>query len=115
MLGRESSNDLAAYVVWVPELGAKVQNVPVGMALVPDKRARQYWDPGELLGADYERILPTPGPAWDVYLLYPRGVQWTSAAPPRPVFWMHQLGGVTNAPRLDPEVFRQHVERWLSA
>ncbi len=86
-----------------------------GMALVPDKRARQYWDPGELLGRDYQRILPTPGPAWDVYLLFPRGVQWTAAAPPKPIFWMHQLGGVTNAPRLDPDVFRQHVERSLRA
>lgn len=115
MLGRESSNDLAAYVVWVPELGAKVQNVADGMALVTDKRARQYWDPEELLGGDYQRILPTPGPAWDVYLLYPRGVQWTAAAPAKPAFWMHQLGGVTNAPRLDSEVFRQHVERSLRA
>ena len=85
------------------------------MSLVTDRRARSYWDPGETLGRAYQEILPTPGPAWDVYLLFARGVRWTTHLPPRPNFWMHQLGGVTNAPRLDPGVLKTHVTRMLQA
>jgi hypothetical protein len=31
------------------------------------------------------------GTAWDVYLVYERGVRWEGADPPAPSFWMHQL------------------------
>lgn len=60
-------------------------------------------------------MLPTPGPAWDVYLLFPRGARWNADLPPRPNFWMHQLSGVTDAPRLDPAVLKAHVEEMLRA
>lgn len=80
------------------------------MALIPDPRVRNYWDGGEVVGRAYEALLGTPGPAWDVYLLFRRGVRWHGSVPPKPDFWMHQLGGVTNAPRLDPDVLRAHVE-----
>ncbi|HLI94900.1 MAG TPA: hypothetical protein VKT72_02310 [Candidatus Baltobacteraceae bacterium] len=85
------------------------------MTLVTDARVRQYWDQGEVLGRAYEQLLPTPGPAWDVYLLFARGVRWVGQSPPKPNFWMHQLGGVTNAPRLDPVVLRSRVDRLLRA
>jgi hypothetical protein len=39
----------------------------------------------------FRRLLRLPVPAWDVYLLYPRGVQWTGELTPGPAFWMHQL------------------------
>lgn len=83
------------------------------MSLLPDRRVRNYWDGDETLGRAYGEMLPTPGPAWDVYLLFRRGVRWTGDLPPKPDFWMHQLGGVTNAPHLDPIVLRQHVEQLL--
>lgn len=85
------------------------------MSLLPDRRVRNYWDPDETLGRAYGEMLPTPGPAWDVYLLFRRGVRWTGTLPPKPDYWMHQLGGVTNAPRLDPIVLRQHLEQLLHA
>lgn len=85
------------------------------MTLVTDRRVRHYWDQDEVLGRAYQQTLPTPGPAWDVYLLFRRGVRWTETMPPKPDFWMHQLGGITNAPRLDPNVLRNHVERLLQA
>lgn len=113
ILAREPSTQLAAYVAWVPELGAQPKDVAGGMTLVPDPRAFHYWDAREVLGRAYGRILPTPGPAWDVYLLFRRGVRWAGATPPKPDYWMHQLGGVTSGPRLDPEVLRDHVEQLL--
>jgi hypothetical protein len=87
--------------------------VPSGTALVTDPRAKQYWDTVGWTDEAYGRILNTPGPAWDVYLLYGRGVRWTGSLPPQPEYWMHQLGGVTSAPHLDPDVLKQHVDALL--
>lgn len=99
----------------MPELGAHVDNVAAGTTLVSDPRIRHYWDEQERLGRFYETSLPTPGtPSWDVYLLYRPGITWTEAAPPTPAFWMHQLGGVTAAPHLDPDVFAQKARALLS-
>lgn len=87
--------------------------MPDATSVVQDPRARHFWDARELLGKFYERALPTPGtPSWDVYLLFPPGVRWTGSTPPKPSFWMHQLGGITTAPHLDPEVFAMEVERF---
>jgi hypothetical protein len=83
------------------------------MAIVTDSRARQYWDAQGWLDQAYGRVLQTPGPAWDVYLLYSRGSRWNDVLPPRPDYWMHQLGGVKSAPHLDPVVLNQHVEQLL--
>jgi hypothetical protein len=113
VLAHEPNADLAAYVVWVPELGAQPKDVAGGATLVSDSRAHHYWDAQELMGRAYERILPTPGTAWDVYLLFGRGVRWSESAPPKPTYWMHQLGGVTSGPRLDPDVLRDHVRQLL--
>lgn len=52
----------------------------------------------------------TTGPAWDVYLLYQAGIEWGDSAPPRPTFFMHQLGGrLPDASRLDGPKLRQAV------
>ncbi len=103
------------YAVWVPQLGAQRANVAQGMEIVPDPRVRDYWDPQQVLGRAYEQTLPTPGPAWDVYLVFRRGVRWTAPLPPRPNFWMHQLGGVTSAPHLEPVTLRNHVKQMLGS
>lgn len=115
VFAHETSPNLTAYVVWVPELGAKSENVPGGMALIPDKRANNYWDAQELLGHAYKTILPTPTVAWDVYLVYRAGVRWNGEAPPKPDYWMSQLEGTTAAPRLNPTVFKSHVDDLLFA
>jgi hypothetical protein len=96
---------LAAFVVWVPELGAQEKNVADGTKLVPDSRASQYWDPNESLGVEYGRVLPTPNAAWDVYMLFGTEAVWPKSGVPKPDFWMQQLDDVTAAPRLDGEVF----------
>lgn len=99
--------------MWVPQLGAQRQHVPSGAALITDKRARQYWDGDGWLGDAYGRVLATPYSAWDVYLLYARGVRWTEELPPKPTYWMHQLSGVRSAPHLDPEILKQHADQLL--
>lgn len=99
----------------MPQLGAQRSNVASGAALVTDSRALQYWDASGWLGDAYGRVLKTPGSAWDVYLLYRRGIRWTGELPPKPDYWMHQLSGVTDAPHLDPAVLLRHVEALLHA
>lgn len=99
----------------MPELGAHIGNVAAGTTLVSDPRIRHYWDERERLGTFYETLLPTPGtPSWDVYLLYRPGISWTQSTPPKPTFWMHQLGGVTAAPQLDPDAFALKARQLLS-
>lgn len=101
----EPSRRLVGFTIWVPMLGGKASNVPDAMTLAPDPRVSHYWDESNDLGVTYERVLPvSTGPAWDVYMIYAPGIVWTSALPPKPSFWMHQLA-ITNAPHLDAAVF----------
>lgn len=109
----ERSSRLVGFIVWVPMLQGKIEDVPSAAALAPDSRISQFWDGSNDLGLRFERLLPTPGsPAWDVYLLYAPGVLWNGAAPPKPAFWMHQLP-ITTAPHLDPAVFAYHARLLL--
>lgn len=113
MLLKNKDPKLEAYVVWVPELGARESNVADATRLVPDVRASQYWDPHEALGTAYGRMLPTPAAAWDVYMLFGARVTWPNSGVPRPDYWMHQLGGVSIAPRLDAGVFAAEAAKLI--
>jgi hypothetical protein len=102
--------DVRVYVVWVPMLGAEERDVPEASRLASDPRVRQYWDGGNVLGAAYQTVLGLDATAWDVYLLYGRHQTWNETTPPKPVFWMHQLHGVTQAPTLDAPVFAREAD-----
>lgn len=77
-----------------------------------DKRVSYYWDAGKLTGKEWQKVLGTMAEAWDVYLLYGGTSQWEQG-PTVPDFWMHQLGGVTNAPRLDEAVLEAKAKELL--
>ncbi len=113
MLLKNKDPRLEAYVVWVPELGAHENNVTDATRLVPDARASHYWDPNEALGVAYGRLLPTPAAAWDVYMLFGPDATWPKSGVPKPSYWMHQLGGVSAAPRLDAGVFASRAANLL--
>lgn len=89
----------------------KADDVPEATATVADQRALHFWDPdGHTLRAFRSAL----GPAWDVYLLYGPDARWDGADPPKPTFWMHQLGGpFVNAPRLEPRAFADQLARLL--
>ncbi len=53
----------------------------------------------------WRQVLGTGEDAWDVYLIYDRSAKWTGDLPPKPAFWMHQLGGVFPERTLDPDTF----------
>lgn len=108
---------MRAYVAWVPMLGGEESDVPAAMPMVPDPRARHYWDATGFLIRSYQTVLTLTEPAWDIYMIYPAGVRWEGTAPPPPAFWMHQLGRPerprVHGPYLDATVFGARLAETL--
>jgi hypothetical protein len=113
VLSRIASKKLAAFVVWVPQLAGRRSFVAAASRLIDDPRAHHYWDQSDVTGLEFGRVLQAPGPVWDVYLLYAPGIRWIAQVPPRPTFWMQQLG-LPNAPWLDAPALAEHVRALLS-
>jgi hypothetical protein len=60
-----------------------------------DKPIPQLWDGERLLGKEVSRSLGLDRIAWDIYLFYPPGAEWTDAGIPPPAKVLAQwLGGV---------------------
>ncbi len=95
-------NDIAVYVVWSSQLGAEERHVAGGMRMIPDRRARHYWDGNRVVGTTYQRLLGLSAAAWDVWMLFDRGAVWTDDGPPRPAWWEHQLQEASRELFLDP-------------
>jgi hypothetical protein len=70
--------------------------------------------PENVLGTAYQSTLGLSGMAWDVDILFDRTAAW-HGTPPTPAYWMHQLGGVTSAPFLDPDLFAAKAEALLGS
>lgn len=103
------------YVVWIPALFSDGRDDALeASGECQDSRISYYWDADKRVGEAFEQPLELDRFAWDVYLLYDRGVRWGEGAPSQPGFWMHQLGGLAGAaPTLDSLVLRQRVEAAL--
>lgn len=102
------------YVIWDPIFGGKFDSEAKRLSSrFPDKRVCYYKDPDSLAGKLWERVLKTEREiAWDVYLLFGIESRWEND-PPRPEYWMHQLDGVTSAPRLDEAKFTRELKALL--
>jgi len=115
-LSRIQTGQLKVYVVWIHRLYRDSREAAQEAAgLVADKRARHFWDGGGSLGKEYGKLVSLPQNkkfAWDVYFVFGRQAKWTNA-PPKPDFWMHQLGGPETGNMLDGEKFRQEIVRRL--
>jgi hypothetical protein len=104
-----------AYIVWLPIFGGDFKGEGRNLSRsFPDTRVSYFSDPESLSGELWERVLKTEREiAWDVYMLYGPEAKWEQE-PPLPDYWMHQLGGVTKAPRLNEETFRAKLKEMLS-
>lgn len=109
-LDKDSSRNVAVYVVWSPQLGAQEKHVASAMNLVPDLRAHHYWDGNELIGKAFEPVLGLPAPAWDTWMLFDRNATWRGTHAPTPAWWEHQLSVGPPDRHLDPERFASHAE-----
>jgi hypothetical protein len=114
VLSRIASNNLTAFVVWVPQLAGTHDAAIQSSRLIDDRRAIHYWDQSDVSGSEFARVLQTPGSAWDVYLVYAPGIRWTSGLPPKPTYWMQQLG-MPNVPHLDASALADHVRALLGS
>ena len=100
---------LRGFVVWLPMLPSDSKEAAGAQAAsFVDQRLVQQWDGDRASGNLMAKTLALKGSAWDVYLLYARGVKWTGEQPPPPTFWMHQLRAEDGADQracLNPAVF----------
>ncbi len=105
-----------AYVVWLPVFGGDFRGESRKLSnSFRDKRVSYFIDPKSLTGDLWESVLKTEREvAWDVYLLYGAGARWEEQEPPMPDFWMHQLTGVTKAPRLEEPELRKKLKELLT-
>jgi hypothetical protein len=92
LLAKNDHPDLRGYVVWVPKLGGRRDHVGDATRVAPDARATHYWDETGVTIRAYTAVLDLPEDAWDIYMVYGPEARWEGALPPRPAFWMHQLG-----------------------
>lgn len=98
-------------MVWSDQFGAEPRHVPEAAELMSDGRARHYWDGRHVVGRAYRKLelggrtLDIGTDAWDVWLLFDGKARWTESGPPEPAWWEHQLQGMPQERRLDPERF----------
>ena len=113
-LKRVTDESVRAYVVWLPIFGGDFKGEARKLSSsFRDKRVSYFLDPDSSTGKRWERVLKTGRfIAWDVYFLYGPDAHWEEE-PPQPDYWMHQLGGVTKAPRLDEATFRAKLSEML--
>ena len=109
-IGKDSLRDVAVYVVWSSQLGAEEKHVASALALVPDSRARHYWDGDRLVGSAYQPVLGMRAAAWDTWMLFDRNAVWHGDAPPRPAWWEHQMSSGPPELLLDSKRFASHAE-----
>jgi hypothetical protein len=102
-----TSEDLKGFIGWLPMLGTDDAVAASRQAAqFRDPRITEAWDGDRKAGLLFAHRLGLEGIAWDVYLVYGRGVRWENdEQPPMPGIWMHQLRASTGA---DPKLRLDH-------
>jgi hypothetical protein len=108
-------------IVWIPMLDSDERGAAgEASALFGHAGLPQFWDGEQLLGVEVARSVGAPKwVAWDVYLFYRPGVEWTEAGLPPPAAALAQAsnergGGViavrgTLPPRGDQAGVPEHL------
>ncbi|MGH7523019.1 MAG: hypothetical protein ACREK8_01810 [Gemmatimonadales bacterium] len=109
-LAKDTSANIAVFVVWSPQLGAEEKHVAGASGLIRGSRVHHFWDPNELAGSAYQPLLKLPAPAWDTWMVFDRNAMWHDGAPPTPAWWEHQLSAGPPELHLDPARFAAHAE-----
>lgn len=85
------------FVVWEPILPTDWSPpTTFAMGRIPDRRARQYWDPDHVLAKSLSEDARSPQPEpdccvrsgvlWDLAAVYPKGLLWDDRMPAATVF-----------------------------
>lgn len=94
-------------------MGARESDVPPVAEMVTGGNTSHYWNDGGSIGNLFQHALDIKVYAWDVWMIYKPGVQWNEEYPPAPDYWMHNLWGVEDIPRLDSGVFAGTAEKYI--
>jgi len=115
VLDKIQDDRLSVFVVWLPRFPGDGREVAEkARSIVPDRRARHFWDGAGSLGRSFGKIVDLPEDrdfAWDVYFVFDPEAKWGDG-PPVPDFWMHQLGMETQN-RLDGKQLQEAVRQRL--
>ena len=81
-------------IVWIPMLDSDERPAAdEASAMFADSAVPQFWDGTQLLGKEVARSVGVPEwVAWDVYLFYGPGAEWTDAGLPPPAAALAQSG-----------------------
>ena len=110
------AGDLRVFVVWEPILRLDDERAArKATALFPDSRVEHFWAPNASVGELFQQPVALDSePAWDVYLVYDRGVRWVGPHPPVPTYYMHRLRGrLPDSQILDGEKLAEQIRRFL--
>ncbi len=112
MLMMEFGNqDLRAYFVWVPILDADNEQAARKSTIqFPAPNSVYFWTQTPKLSHEAASVirLAAGRPAWDVYLLYNKGVTWDRIFP-APNYWQQQLD-VLQGDAFNPQVMRTRIK-----
>ena len=98
--------DIDVSIVWIDMLrGDNAEAAAKSAEMFDDPRVKQFYDSrsSRLAGKAFAHglIREGAGVAWDIYMFYDKDARWDEH-PPKPIDYMHQLGG---GRRADPERF----------
>ncbi len=85
--------------------GDSVDTARIEQDVITDRRVRCWFDADKAAADAWSSFIGLPVTTWDVYAVYDEAAAWSSAAPPSPRIWMHQLNATpaTNpVDRLEP-------------
>ncbi|HYK88385.1 MAG TPA: hypothetical protein VE398_06425 [Acidobacteriota bacterium] len=115
MLVQRQDPNLRAYFIWGPYLAAdNPEAAQSATRKYQAPNAAYYWTPSLRLGREFAGMLHLAGdgPAWDVYLLYPRGTQWEGRVP-QPIYWQQQLD-ILQADVFDVDRMETHIQALIA-
>ncbi len=122
LLSRTRDGRLQTFVVHVPVIGAKAEDVPPAARLLENSHVRNYWNGSGEFGRALAKAVQLKNDketvyAWDVWLLYGPDAEWTDATIPQPELLMHQLWKLegTKFQKLDSAAFAREVHNRLQA
>ena len=111
-----TSENLRGYAVWEPILRTDdLRAARKATTILPDVRVRHYWIEGQEVGNAFQSPLGlNDAVAWDVYLVYSPGVEWTGPRPPEPTYFMHQLRELPADRRLDAGRLAEEIRKAIA-
>ena len=94
MFKKIDSSKLKGYIIWLPMIRTdnRASADTEANAVSSDSRMTLWWNGDRSIGKAFAKTLGLRCSAWDVYLVYKPDRVWDEGQPPKPDFWMHQLG-----------------------